>query len=320
MYVFATPLESLICIYVYMICNMYEIYLWWCIHKSKKVPKYMQAWTISGWMDGSFGNKVAEFVLARQFRLRAGVEARNNIVNQAGLGVGRSCPNCCVDWLQNFEGLPTDLPYFCKSVITIIWCQRHIIKPAHGIPGFLDVCCVLQCLIRMFMWPLTVWNVGWGAWCIRESRELGRQKCLGLSCWNANHHGLAAFSGFYPTTSFFKESHTFQMSDKATDKWKNPTNAMLGLGCALVHCVGRFRQPEALLPAWPLVLLMLSTMLGVWKPGGFEHDFSGTSWEGFKDDCDTMKFTRSQIWRTKSIIKVFKAVKSWTSSGMLCGT
>ena len=100
------------------------------------------------------------------------------------------------------------------------------------------------------------------------------------------------------------------MSDKATDKWKNPTNAMLGLGCALVHCVGRFRQPEALLPAWPLVLLMLSTMLGVWKPGGFEHDFSGTSWEGFKDDCDTMKFTRSQIWRTKSIIKVFKAVKS----------
>ena len=230
MYVFATPLESLICIYVYMICNMYEIYLWWCIHKSKKVPKYMQAWTISGWMDGSFGNKVAEFVLARQFRLRAGVEARNNIVNQAGLGVGRSCPNCCVDWLQNFEGLPTDLPYVCKSVITIIWCQRHIIKPAHGIPGFLDVCCVLQCLIRMFMWPLTVWNVGWGAWCIRESRELGRQKCLGLSCWNANHHGLAAFSGFYPTTSFFKESHTFQMSDKATDKWKNPTNANVGIG------------------------------------------------------------------------------------------
>ena len=83
--------------------------------------------------------------------------------------------------------------------------------------------------------------------------------------------------------------------------WKKPTYAMLGLGCALVHCVGRFHQPEALLPAWPLVLLMLSTMLAVWKPGGFEHDFSGTSWEGFKDDCDTMKFTRNQIWKLKSL-------------------
>jgi len=40
-------------------------------------------------------------------------------------------------------------------------------------------------------------------------------------------HGLGAFSVFFPTTSFFKESHTFQMSDKATDKWKKPTNAML---------------------------------------------------------------------------------------------
>lgn len=148
------------------------------------------------------------------------------------------------------------------------------------------------------MWPLTVWNVGWGAWCFFGNQE----NWEGRSVWVCRvemqkKHTLGAFSVFFPTTSFFKESNTFQMSEKATDIMEKTDQCYV----ALVHFVGRFHQPEALLPAWPLVLLMLSTMLAVWKPGGFEHDFSGTSWEGFKDDCDTMKFTRNQIWRTKSI-------------------
>lgn len=199
MYVFATPLESLVCIYVYMICNMYEIYLWWCIHKSKKVPKYMQAWTISGWMDGSFGNKVAEFVLARQFRLRAGVEARNNIVNQAGSWEELSK---LLRWffLQNFEGLP-QLAIFCKSVTQSFESDKTM-KPANGMPGFLLMFAPCAPVLDP---DVHVASDGLECWLgslvfFRESRELGRQKCLGLSCWNAKkkprfwQHSVVFFS------------------------------------------------------------------------------------------------------------------------------
>ena len=204
-----------------------------------------------------------------------------------------------VDWLQNFEGLVTTCHILQKTVIQSSDASDISPKPAEWDAWvslmFAPCASVLDPDVHVASDGLECWL---GSLVYQGIKRIGRAEVFAfvvLKC--KKNHGLGAFSGFFPTTSFFKESHTFQMSDKATDIMEKTDQCYV----ALVHFVGRFHQPEALLPAWPLVLLMLSTMLGVWKPGGFEHDFSGTSWEGFKDDCDTMKFIRNQIWRTKSI-------------------
>lgn len=81
------------------------------------------------------------------------------------------------------------------------------------------------------MWPLTVWNVGWGAWCFFGNQENWEARSVWVCRVEMQKkHGLGAFSGFFPTTSFFKESHTFQMSDKATDIMEKTDLCYVGIG------------------------------------------------------------------------------------------
>ena len=167
-----------------------------------------------------------------------------------------------------------------------------------GCLGFLMF--AVQCLIRMFMWPLTVWNVGWGAWWIRW---IGKPELFGfvvLKCYTATVCHSMAFPTKYKN-SFFKHSNMFHIWDKSTNEFLD-LYAMLGLGCApllLGHFTFHLRHFHLYghLHCWCFLQCSLCGTWRIWRI------FSGINWEeGFKDDWDTIKS---------------RALKSYTSSRML---